>query len=74
MRTTINLEEDVLRVVRSMARERGESLGSVVSALIRKALRPPTGVAYSSDFPVFLVREDAPPITPEMVESAMEEA
>jgi plasmid stability protein len=74
MRTTINLDEDVLRAVRSRARERGESLGAVISELIREALRPPDELRYSADFPVFAVRENAPPITPEMVDAAMEEA
>lgn len=73
MRTTINLDEDVMRAVRSLAREQGKSLGAVVSALVRKALRAQGEVAYSADFPVFRVREDAPPITPEMVEAAQEE-
>ena len=73
MRTTINLDDDVLRAVRSLARERDESLGEVISALVRDALSPPEMVAYDADFPVFQVREGAPPITPEMVESAMEE-
>ena len=73
MRTTLNLEDDLLRAVRSLARERGESLGSVVSALLREALRP-RRVEYDLDVPVFAVRDDAPPITPEMVESALEDA
>jgi len=73
MRTTINLDEDVMRAVRSLAKERGESLGAVVSSLIRKALRAPAEITYSGDFPVFQVREDAPPITPEMVEAARED-
>jgi len=74
MRTTVNLDEDVLRAVRSLARERRESLGGVISALVRGALRPPERVAYEADFPVFEVREGAPPITPEMVDSALEES
>jgi plasmid stability protein len=73
MRTTLNLEDDVLRALRSLARERGESLGAVASALIRRALRPPERVTYTSDFPVFTVREGAPPLTPEMVSDALEE-
>ena len=73
MRTTINLDDDLLRVVKSLARERGVSMGDVVSDLIREALRPDTGVTYDAGFPVFMVREDAPPITPEMVDDAMEE-
>jgi plasmid stability protein len=73
MRTTINLDDDVMRAIRSIARERGESLGSVVSSLVREALRGPESVPYEMDVPVFQVREDAAPITPEMVQSALED-
>lgn len=73
MRTTINVDEDVLRAVRSLARESGDSLGVVVSRLIRQALHPPERVTYEADFPVFEVREGTAPITPEMVESALED-
>jgi hypothetical protein len=73
MRTTLNLEEDVIRAARSLARERGVSLGAVVSDLVRQALRPPGRPTYQGGFPVFQVREGAPPITPEMVRSALED-
>jgi hypothetical protein len=73
MRTTLNLEDELLRAVRSLAKERGESLGAVVSSLIRRALRPEPDLRYEHEVPVFMVREDAPPITPEMVESALED-
>ena len=71
MRTTVNLDDDVMRAVRSLARERDESLGTVISALLRKALSPPDQITYEEDFPVFQVREGSPPITPEMVDSAL---
>ena len=71
MRTTINLDEDVLRAARSLADERGESLGTVVSELARKGLRPALESGYEGDFPVFSVREGAAPITPEMVDEAV---
>ena len=74
MRTTVNLDAEVLRAVRSLARERRESLGTVISSLVREALRPSDQVIYKGDFPVFQVREGAPPITPEMVESALEDS
>ncbi len=73
MRTTLNLDEDVLRAVRSLARERGESLGSVASSLIRAGLRPPEAPYYRADFPVFQVREGTPPLTPDMVNDARDE-
>ena len=72
MRITVNLDEDVLRAVRSLARERRESLGRVISALVRGALRPLEQVSYQADLPVFDALEGAPPITPAMVESALE--
>lgn len=73
MRTTVNLEDDILRAARALARERGDSLGTVLSDLARKGLRPQAPSAYEGDFPVFQVREDAPPLTSEMVEGAMED-
>ncbi len=74
MRTTLNLDDDLMRAIRALAHERGESLGAVVSALVRDALRAPDHVTYESDFPVFRVREDAPPLTPEMVAEALEDS
>jgi hypothetical protein len=71
MRTTVNLDDDVMRAVRSLARERDESLGTVISALVRKALSPPDQVTYKAGFPVFQIPEGSPPITPEMVDSAL---
>jgi hypothetical protein len=41
--------------------------------LVREALRGPAALRYEMDVPVFQVREDAPPITPEMVQSALED-
>ena len=73
MRTTLNLDDDLLRAARSLARQRGESLGAVVSGLLRQALAPEPDLAYEMDVPVFTVREDAAPITPEMVEAAGED-
>lgn len=73
MRTTLNLDDDLLRAVRSLARERGQSLGEVVTTLLRQALRPPVELGYEHDVPVFQVKEGAPPLTPEMVESALED-
>ena len=73
MRTTVNLDDEALRAVRSLARDRGESLGTVISGLIREALSPPDQITYEGTFPVFQVREGSPPITPEMVDSALED-
>ena len=73
VRTTLNIEDDVLRAVRSIAAERGRSMGDVVSELLRRALRPDATRSYGGRFPVFEVREGSPPITPEMVRRALDD-
>ena len=40
MRTTVDLDEDILRTVKDLAREREQSLGRVLSDLIRQGLQP----------------------------------
>jgi hypothetical protein len=40
VRTTIDIDEDLLAAARSLSAQRGQTLGRVVSALLRKALRP----------------------------------
>jgi len=72
-RGTTDAGMSVRRPTRSLARERGESFGATISSLVREALRRPDTVRYEIDVPVFEVREDASPITPEMVQSALEE-
>jgi hypothetical protein len=42
MRTTLQLDDDVLVAARVLARERGLSIGAVISDLVRQALKPPT--------------------------------
>ena len=74
MRTTVNLDDDVVRAARSLAREQGRSLGDVLSDLARRGLEPPAEFRYERDFPVFLVREGAGLLTPEMVARATEDS
>ncbi len=42
MRTTVDLDEDILRVAKDIARDRDESLGRVLSDLARRGLKPQT--------------------------------
>jgi len=73
MRTTLNLDEDILRAARSLARGQGRSVGEVVSELARKGLAGSGESCYRGDFPVFQVREGSGPLTPEMVARAAED-
>lgn len=64
MRTTVSIDDDVLEAARKLAVARGQSLGKVVSDLMRRGLVVrcdyPGG---DRGFPTFQVREDSPPIT-----------
>lgn len=73
MRTTLDIDDDVLDALRTLATEKRVSLGTIVSELVRKGLRgrPP---AEEGDLPVFEVDDDAPPLTPEKVREALDEA
>jgi hypothetical protein len=73
VRTTLNIDDDVLRAARSLAALQGKALGQVISELARRGLRP-APPAFHEDLPVFDVSEKAPPITPEMVRRALEES
>ncbi len=73
MRTTLTLDPDIYRVARSLAGQRGESMGAVVSALARAGLQPREPVTRADGFPVFDVANDASPLTPEMVRDALED-
>ncbi|MBO0807386.1 MAG: antitoxin [Actinobacteria bacterium] len=74
MRTTLNLDDDILAVARTLADAEQRSLGEVISALARRGLAPPAARLSEEDgFPVFSVADDAPPITSEMVEAALDE-
>lgn len=74
MRTTLNLDPDILRAVRHLAQQQGQSLGTVVSELARRGLEPRVvDIRYPDDFPVFRVSENAPPLTPDLVGEALDE-
>ncbi|HUG83452.1 MAG TPA: hypothetical protein VMM13_02760 [Euzebya sp.] len=72
MRTTIDLDDDVMAATRTLAAEKGLSLGAALSELARRGLRGESAVS-DEDLPVFRVPADAAPITPEMVRQANED-
>ena len=67
MRTTINIDDDLLAVIRSIAETSSRPIGRVASELIRKGLRRDEKTGYEDGLPVFEVRESAPAITLEDV-------
>lgn len=74
MRTTLQIDDDVLNAARSIARSEERSIGEVISTLARRGLAPGLQEGTTAGgFPVFTVSENAAPITPEMVRQAAED-
>ena len=78
MRTTLQLDDDVLVSARVLARQRGESLGAVISALARKGLHQPRQPGSSPasrrhDLLLLPVRADGSPVDLELVNSLRDE-
>lgn len=62
MRTTLQIDDDVLESVRLIAAAEGRSVGVVLSDLARRMLRP-SPVRFEGVFPVFDVPHGAPSIS-----------
>lgn len=74
MRTTLDLDEDVLAAVRSLARAQGRSLGSVLSELVRRGLAPARQLQHGpGGFPTFEAPSGAAPLTIEAVRAVLED-
>ena len=73
MRTTVDLEEDVLLAAKEIARQPGVSIGKVISELARQALARPGAVTMRNGIPLFPVQPSAQVITPELVNQLRDE-
>ena len=72
MRTTLQIDDDLIAVARELAAGEGRSLGAVISELARRGLSP-ARVDADGQLPVIRVPAGTPPITPEMVRRALDE-
>ena len=73
MRTTLDVEEDVLLAAKEIARSRGVSVGKVLSDLARQAMTRPPACATRGDVPLFPVQPDAGVVTLELVNQLRDE-
>lgn len=73
MRTTVDLDEDILRVAKHLAREREQSLGRVLSGLIRQGLQPASRIAVRRGvIPTLPRKPGAQPVTAQIVKELLE--
>ncbi|WP_287129427.1 hypothetical protein [Candidatus Cyanaurora vandensis] len=73
MRTTLNLEEDVLFAAREIARQRGVSVGKVLSDLARQALSRQAVTPSRNGLPLFPVAPEPKVVTLELVNQLRDE-
>jgi hypothetical protein len=78
MRTTLDIDDDVLAAAKDLARAEGRSMGQIISDLARRGLTQPAFAepaggfaeaqsAYATDdWPVFQ-RRGGPPVTPDLI-------
>lgn len=76
MRTTLTIDDDVLRAAKSVAHARSVPVGRVVSEWARRGLQaaPRARAEGPGGFPVFRVPENARPITLDDVKKNEDEA
>lgn len=74
MRTTLAIDDDVLAAARELASMEQKSVGEVISALARQALRPAkTGRRSRNGVPLLPVKPNAIRVTSELVRQLHEE-
>jgi len=63
MRTTLDLDLDVLQAAKEIGASRGLSAGQVVSELVRKALAAPKAARVRNGVPLLTRKTGSPPLT-----------
>lgn len=74
MRTTVDIDDDVLLAAREIARQQGLSMGKVLSDLARQAMTRRTDGGTRDGVPLFPVRNDGGVVTLELVNRLRDEA
>lgn len=73
MRTTLQIDDDLLEAARHLALRQRRTCGEVVSDLLRKALMPEQVAEQRNGITLFPKRSDASLVTPELVNRLRDE-
>jgi hypothetical protein len=74
MRTTLTIDDDVLSAAKERAQLERKTVGEVISALARQAMRPPVSFPRTrSGIPLLPIRPDSKPVTLELVNRLRDE-
>ena len=68
MRTTLDIDDELLAAIKKMAEAEGSTMGLVVSRLVRKGLEPPPReYKIRNGVPLIPAEPGEPPLTTEIV-------
>jgi hypothetical protein len=81
MRTTLDIDDDILSAAKELAKAEGKTMGQVISELTRQALSAPhTGAGFGEPASTFLAddwvtfpRRGGPPVTTELIQQIQDE-
>jgi hypothetical protein len=73
MRTTWNIDDEILEEVKRYARARSIPAGEAVGHLLKQALQKPLGTRMDNGFEVFDVPDDSPIVTEERVQKLIDD-
>ena len=74
MRTTLEIDDDLMLTVKEIAHQRKTTAGSVVSNLLRESLQPKSfELEYEDGIPMLPRRPNGPVVTTELVNRLLDE-
>lgn len=73
MRTTLNLDDDVLQLLKNYASDRSIPLGEAASELVRRGLETPVQMRLEHGFYVVDLPADGPKVSSARVKKLLEE-
>jgi hypothetical protein len=73
VRTTLNLDDDVVRDVKAYAKSRSVAIARAVSELVRRGLSAPVQTQVVNGIHVVVLPPDSPPVTSEHVKRVAED-
>jgi hypothetical protein len=73
MRTTLNLDDDVLELLKGYAENRSVALGKAASELVRRGLNAPVETRLVNGFYAVVLPENSSKITSERVKQLIED-
>jgi hypothetical protein len=73
MRTTLNLDDDVLELLKDYADRRSVGLGKAASDLVRRGLTAPVQTRMVNGFHVVVLPANSPKVTSEKVKQLLED-